>query len=49
MRLITNISSGLDEYLCNNETIILETAKQLEDKSMQPIVASLNIIDTNIN
>ena len=27
VRLITNISSGVDEYLCNNEQIILNTAK----------------------
>ena len=48
VRLITNISAGLDEHLCKNERIIVETAKQLEDKSMNDIHNALTTVKESI-
>ena len=48
VRLITNISAGVDEHLCKNEKIIVETAKQLEEKSMQDIMNLMGSIQDNM-
>ena len=49
VKLITNISSGVDEYLCLNEDIIVNTAEQLKEKSMQPIANSIKVIQDNLD
>ena len=49
VKLITNISSGVDEYLCTNEDIIVQTAEQLKEKSMQPIANSIKFIQDNLD
>ena len=38
----------MDEHLCNNKEIILSTAKQLEEKSMAPILQALDSIEANL-
>jgi len=48
VRLITNIATGLDVHLCNNEKIIVDTAKELEQKSMQDIMNLVGSIQDNM-
>ena len=44
VRLITNISTGLDVHLCNNEKIIVDTAKELDQKSMNELSLTVGLM-----